>query len=382
MNKICQEGKKILTLKGQYNSAQIMIDEIDDTTRQQIERMLDHPAFADTYIAIMPDCHAGKGAVIGFTMKMNDYIIPNIVGVDIGCGVLAARFAVDDIDLPAFDRFIKKNIPAGFSIHREAKVKDDPTLRHWAKVVGMDYAKALRSIGTLGGGNHFIEVGKDTQENIWVTIHSGSRNFGLRVANYFQRKARQTLAQSTAGKDQKDLEYLLVDSQDGQDYLNAARFAQGYASLNRQTILKAISRFFGRTPVETIESVHNFIGDDNIIRKGATPARKGERVIIPFNMRDGLALCTGKGSSKYNYSAPHGAGRILSRTKAKQVLSVDDFARGMKKAGVYTTTANMETLDEAPGAYKDKDLIIQNIGETVEINDFVKPIYNFKAGKE
>ena len=372
----------MITLKGQYNSANIMIDEIDDTTRQQIQIMLDHPAFANTYIAIMPDCHAGKGAVIGFTMKMNDYIIPNIVGVDIGCGVLAARFGVDDLDLPAFDRFIKKNIPAGFSIHREPKVKDDPNLRHWTEVIGMDYAKALRSIGTLGGGNHFIEAGKDAKGNTWVTIHSGSRNFGLRIANYFQRKARQNMARKTTGNQEKDLEFLLVESPDGQDYLRATRFAQNYASLNRQVMLKEITRFFGRAPVETIESVHNFIGDDNIIRKGATPARKGERVIIPFNMRDGLALCTGKGSAQYNFSAPHGAGRILSRTKAKQVLSASDFAQGMKKAGVYTTTANRDTLDEAPGAYKDKELIIQNIRETVEINDFVKPIYNFKAGKE
>ncbi|NLY91574.1 MAG: RtcB family protein [Firmicutes bacterium] len=369
----------MLTLKGQYNSAHIMIDEIDDTTRAQIQTLLDHPAFADTYIAIMPDCHAGKGAVIGFTMNLNDYIIPNIVGVDLGCGVLAARFEVDAVDLTAFDLFIKKNIPAGFSIHKKAKVKEDPTLRYWTKVIGMDYGKALRSIGTLGGGNHFIEVGKDSKNNTWVTIHSGSRNFGLRIANYFQSKAWKNLERNYSGKHYKDLEFLLVNSEDGQDYLNAARFAQSYAALNRATMLKEISRFFGADPREVIESVHNFIGDDNIIRKGATPARKGERVIIPFNMRDGLALCTGKGSAKYNYSAPHGAGRILSRTKAKQILSVDDFAKDMKKAGVFTTTATKETIDEAPDAYKDKELIIRNISETVAINDFVKPIYNFKA---
>ncbi|HEY8392301.1 MAG TPA: RtcB family protein [Capillibacterium sp.] len=369
----------MLTLKGQYNSAHIMIDEIDDTTRAQVQTLLDHPAFADTYIAIMPDCHAGKGAVIGFTMKLNDYIIPNIVGVDLGCGVLAARFEVDGLDLAAFDRFIKKNIPAGFSIHKKAKVKDDPALRYWTDVIGMDYGKALRSIGTLGGGNHFIEVGKDSQGQTWVTIHSGSRHFGLRIATYFQDKAKKNLERNYPGKQYKDLEFLLVDSQDGQDYLNAARFAQAYAALNRATMLAEISRFFGTEPCEVVESVHNFIGEDNIIRKGATPARQGERLIIPFNMRDGLALCTGKGSAKYNYSAPHGAGRILSRTKAKQILSVNDFAQGMKKAGVFTTTATKETIDEAPDAYKDKELIIQNITETVEINDFVKPLYNFKA---
>jgi tRNA-splicing ligase RtcB len=369
----------LLTLNGQYNSANVMIDEIDDTTREQVQTLLDHPAFADTYIAIMPDCHAGKGAVIGFTMNLNEYIIPNIVGVDLGCGVLAARFEVQEVDLVAFDLFIKKNIPAGFTIHKKAKVEADPALRYWTNVIGMDYGKALRSIGTLGGGNHFIEVGKDSKGKIWVTIHSGSRNFGLRIANYFQRKARKNLERNSPGKQYRDLEFLLVDSEDGQDYLNAARFAQSYAAFNRATMLKEIAGFFGTDPVEIIESVHNFIGDDNIIRKGATPARKGERVIIPFNMRDGLAFCTGKGSAKYNYSAPHGAGRILSRTKAKQMLSVDDFTKGIKKAGVFTTTATKETLDEAPDAYKDKELIIENITETVEINDFVKPIYNFKA---
>jgi len=365
----------MLTIEGRYNKAHIMIDEIDELTREQIRKLVDHPAFGDSYIAIMPDCHAGKGAVIGFTMRMNNYIIPNIVGVDIGCGVLAARFPVDGLDLHAFDRFIKEKIPAGFSIHQKAKIKEDPSLRHWTKVIGMDYGKALRSIGTLGGGNHFIEVGKDSKDRTWVIIHSGSRNFGLRIANHFQKKARQNLSPSFTGKEYKELEYLSINSRDGQDYLDAARYAQVYAALNRQTMLKEIARFFGRDPVEVIESVHNFIGDDRIIRKGATPARKGEH----FNMRDGLALCTGKGSPKYNYSAPHGAGRILSRAKAKQLLSLDQFTEGMKKAGVFTTTAIKDTLDEAPEAYKDKELIIRNIAETVEINDFVRPIYNFKA---
>lgn len=371
------------TIKGRYNSANVMIDDIDDTTRDQIQGFLNHPAFGNTYIAVMPDCHAGKGAVVGFTMKMNDYIIPNIVGVDIGCGMLSARFGDKDIDLPALDEFIKKNIPSGFSIHNSPKIDENAftsALRHWTNIIGMEYSKARRSIGTLGGGNHFIEVGKDTKNNTWVTIHSGSRNFGLRIANHFQKKAKENLEQHFIRDQYKDLEFLLVDSQEGKDYLKAVRFAQDYASENRATILKLLSAFFCDDSGVVIESVHNFIGDDDIIRKGATPARKGETVIIPFNMRDGLAICTGKGSQKYNSSAPHGAGRILSRTKAKKVLSVNEFTNGMKDAGVYTTTATKETLDEAPGAYKDKDIIIKNIAETVEINDFVKPIYNFKAG--
>lgn len=369
----------MLTMKGRYNSANIMIDDIDITTHEQIQSFLDDLAFADTYIAIMPDCHAGKGAVIGLTMKMNQYIIPNIVGVDIGCGMVSAHFDTVDFDTVALDKFIKKNIPAGFNIHKQQQVNDIDELHHWTKVIGMDYSKAIKSIGTLGGGNHFLEVGKDSQNRIWATVHSGSRNFGLQVANYFQNIARKNFKQHPGYDHHKDLEYLLVKSKDGQDYLNALRFAQKYASLNRSTMMRKITDFFSSDPVETIESIHNFIGDDNIIRKGATPAHKGEKVIIPFNMRDGLALCTGKGSRKYNYSAPHGAGRILSRTKARHTLSVSHFKEDMNKAGIYTTTATKGTIDEAPDAYKDMNIIIKNIAETVDIIDFVKPVYNFKA---
>jgi RNA-splicing ligase RtcB len=364
-----------------------MIDSIDDSTKEQIQGFLNHPAFANTHIAIMPDCHAGKGAVVGFTMKMNDYIIPNIVGVDIGCGMLSRKFAIENIDLPNFDLFVKEHIPSGFSINNNvSKSIDAGTEMDWkvkqiCENIGIeDYKKALRAIGSLGGGNHFIEIGKDSENNYWVTIHSGSRNFGLKVANYYQSIAKANLKKYFIGNEYKDLEFLLTNEKDGQDYIRDLKIAQKFASLNRWEMMNRITEYLGYGSLQEIESVHNFIGDDNIIRKGATPARQNELVIIPFNMRDGLAICKGKGSSIYNYSAPHGAGRILSRTQAKKELSIDTFKEQMKD--IYTTTANIETIDEAPNAYKDKQTIIDNIKDTVDIIDFVKPVYNFKAGTD
>jgi tRNA-splicing ligase RtcB len=314
---------------------------------------------------------------------MNDYIIPNIVGVDIGCGMLSRKFAIENIDLPKFDAFVKEHIPSGFSINE--KLSDiiyedsniDYDVQNISEKINTDYMKALRAIGSLGGGNHFVEIGKDSENNYWVTIHSGSRNFGLRVANYYQSIAKANLKKYFIGNEYKDLEFLLTNEKDGQDYIRDLKIAQKFASLNRYEMMNRITEYLGYGSLQEIESVHNFIGDDNIIRKGATPARQDELVIIPFNMRDGLAICKGKGSSIYNYSAPHGAGRILSRTQAKKELSVVTFREQME--GIYTSTATIDTIDEAPNAYKDKQTIINNIKDTVDIIDFVKPVYNFKA---
>lgn len=373
------------TLRGKYNIANVMIDEIEENTKTQILTFLDHPAFKNTYIAIMPDCHAGNGVVIGFTMKMNDYIIPNIIGVDIGCGMLTAIFDKIEPDLAKLDNYIKDHIPAGFAINSDYQNVNSLQIEEVAKVcvkIGIDSHKALKAIGSLGGGNHFIEAGYNQSGNFCLTIHSGSRNFGKCVAEFYQRKAREILDIYLIDNKFKHLEYLPVATKEAQEYLEGLAVAQRFAASNRREMLNRIMRHLGCNPVEIIESVHNFIGDDQIIRKGATPARAGEKVIIPFNMRDGIALCTGKGSAKYNFSAPHGAGRIMSRIQAKKQLSLADFQREMKNAGVFTTTAVKETLDEAPGAYKDKELIIANIAETVEIYDFIKPVYNFKAGGE
>jgi RNA-splicing ligase RtcB len=379
--KNCQ-GEKVFTMRGRYNTANIMIDAIDETTRAQIQGFLDHPAFEGGYIAIMPDCHAGKGAVIGFTMKLNRYVIPNVIGVDIGCGMLMAKYPISELSLPSLDALIKKAIPSGFSIN-DRVTADRRTVSEVAEVcrmIGIDAEKALRAVGSLGGGNHFIEAGFDGERRLVLTVHSGSRNFGKCVADFYQGRARMRLDREGLRGQYRDLEFMPVDSADARDYFYALGVAQRFASENRREMMRRLAGFLRRDPVEVFESVHNFIGDDGIVRKGATPARQGEKVIIPFNMADGIAVCTGRGSGKYNFSAPHGAGRILSRTQAKKSLSVHDFTNRMKKAGVYTTTATKETLDEAPGAYKPKDVILSNIAETVEVIEFIKPVYNFKAG--
>lgn len=384
---------------GQYNSANVMIDDVDKETASQIYSFLNHPAFGNTYIAIMPDCHAGAGAVIGFTAKMNNYIIPNVVGVDIGCGVLAIKLGnivfEGKKDLEHLDNFIKQNIPSGFNIRsvgeRMANKKkpedmfDKKLLKRIediSDITRQEMTKIKGSIGTLGGGNHFIEIDKHNDEH-WLLIHSGSRNFGLRIANHFQNEAKNFLKKVFVGADAyKGLEYLPLDM-GGDDYIKAMKIAQDFASLNRKTMAELIVGwlFEKECELEEIDTVHNYINfNDNIIRKGAVSANKGERLIIPFNMRDGVALCVGKGNKKWNCSAPHGAGRVLSRSMAKKQLSINEFIDQM--VGIYTTTATQSTLDEAPMAYKNKETIINSIEDTVTIKYFMKPIYNFKSNGE
>ncbi|MEL3911983.1 RtcB family protein [Treponema pedis] len=371
------------TIQGKYNKANVMIDSIDSETEKQIKTFLNHKAFEGTNIAVMPDCHAGKGAVIGFTMNMDKYIIPNIVGVDIGCGILSAQLNIKNPNLAELDNFIKKNIPSGTSVHRVHKVDNkefEEEIIEESKKVNMDTDRALKSVGTLGGGNHFIELGKDSQGRFWLTIHSGSRNLGLQIAVFYQKKAKEILETSGIfSEEDKNLEYLLTESAEGKAYLHATYFAQKYAKANRLKMIELISEFLNTEPVELVESVHNFIGNDGIIRKGATSAKLDEKLIIPFNMRDGLAFCRGKGNDVYNQSAPHGAGKIMSRTKAFASLSLKTFQKEMYNAGIFTTTATKNTLDESPAAYKDKEIILKHIKPTADIKDFVKPVYNFKS---
>ncbi len=373
----------MITIKGKYNSANIMIDDIDPDTRDQIQTFLNHPAFANTYISIMPDCHVGIGAVIGLTMKMNDYIIPNVIGVDIGCGMLSSCFGNISFDPAVLDTFIRDKIPSGFNINKEfAKVDQhfEEKILDVCDRLKLDITRVFKSIGSLGGGNHFIEAGRDEDNNLWITIHSGSRNFGLRISNYYQNLARQELEKKSIKNVNKGLEFLIVNSKSGKGYIQDLNTAQAYAAINRKIMMKRIIKKLNIQPIEEIESVHNFI-KDGIIRKGATSALAGEKVIIPFNMKDGIAIGIGKGNALYNFSAPHGAGRILSRSKAKEILKLDKFKAEMKAAGIYSTSINKHTLDEAPGAYKSKDVILENISETVDVVKMIKPVYNFKSGK-
>ncbi len=379
----------MFTVRGAVNKALVMIDDVDQATLSQIYTFLGHPAFAGTRIAIMADCHYGAGAVIGFTCQLNDYVIPNVVGVDIGCGIVAYKLeGVAEIDYALFDGFVRENIPSGFSKRQEPiKTLDAELIEAVAGVVvktDQNGADVSRSIGTLGGGNHFIEIAKDEDGAFWLLIHTGSRNFGLRVAKHHQGIAKRLVAAEFVGASAyKDLEYLRMD-EGGADYLRDMKVAQQYADLNRESIAGILlTGFFGfqhTSSLDKILSVHNYINfDDRIVRKGAISAHEGERVIIPLNMRDGTIVAVGKGAEEWNYSAPHGAGRVLSRNKAKKTLSLDEFQQTMAGAGVWTSCVSADTLDESPMAYKDGAAIEAVIGETVEVTGKMKPVYNFKA---
>jgi tRNA-splicing ligase RtcB len=382
----------MLEYRGKYNTANVMLDNIEPELVSQIYSFLNHPAFEGGYIAIMPDCHVGNGSCIGFTKQMNNYVIPNIVGVDLGCGIdsyCMGQMTLDDRDLGAFETFIRNEIPSGFSL-RNNQIKEwwkngpfsiDPdTLEGITNSLELDYSKVVRSLGTLGGGNHFIELDKDFQDRIWVTVHTGSRNFGLQVCNHYQRKAKALMNEMFIGDAYKGLEFLPMDK-GGLEYISHMQIAQDYAQLNRVHIVNAIITYFCAPIHDVVYTVHNYISlSDNIIRKGAISAKAGERVLIPLNMRDGVIVGTGKGNNKWNKSAPHGAGRILSRKRAKELITLEKMKEDMK--GIYSQSLNTDTRDEAPGAYKDSQLIIDSLQETVDIDFIMKPIYNFKAGGE
>lgn len=387
----------MFTIKAKYNTALVMLDDetmLDGETTSQIYSFLNHPAFAGTHIAIMPDCHSGKGAVVGFTMKLNNYLIPNVVGVDVGCGVLAIELdGVNKIDYEAFDKAVNR-IPSGFSKYpfdtngsnkpygRNLNVCDTINgLETVANAVGTKYSDVVCALGTLGGGNHFIEVDYDElNDKYWLVIHTGSRNFGLKFANFMQNEAKKLMKKMFTGDAYRGLEFLT--SGNGYDsYITGMEIAQKYASMNRFTIAKTLVEDYFKLKMKklrVIESIHNYIDTEKgFVRKGAISAQENEDVIIPLNMRDGTIIGAGKGNKAWNYSAPHGAGRILSRKKAKESLSMDEYKTSMN--GIYSSCVVNSTIDEAPMAYKDKDLIINAIKDTVEIKNIIKPVYNFKA---
>ena len=390
----------MIFINGKCSFAKIMTDEIDQTTRDQIQQLVDQPMFKDDKIVIMPDCHAGAGCVIGFTSMLGKYVVPNLIGVDIGCGVIGYNLGQVDSDFEKLDAFIKTNIPSGkahrteIPIHKDIEgfvdtnafclSRDDSG----GKLFHPD--KVLRQLGTLGGGNHFIEVGVSDEGDHWLFVHTGSRNFGYTIAKHHQKMAKQGTDAyfSPVGR---NLEFIPEHSSGFCGYLRDMTVAQEFAKLNREIIVtEIIEKFFAQTFCRdnVIESVHNYIGvtevtkafHKRIIRKGAISACHGERCLIPFNMRDGVAICVGKGNPDWNFSAPHGAGRIMSRTQAREVVDADLLDAEMKDHGIYTTTAKLAP-DEAPQAYKNKEDIIRHIAPTVDIGSFVKPVYNFKASE-
>jgi tRNA-splicing ligase RtcB len=384
----------LFEIKGSKNTAKVMLpseDKLDTETRRQIETFVNHPAFEG------PDTHAGMGAVIGFTMRMNGYVIPNVVGVDIGCGVDTYTLGeIPDFNPARLDKFIRERIPSGFAKRRRDPLAEtavslymtradaalaDGEVAETVRATGQDAENVRYSIGTLGGGNHFIEAGIDSMGRLRLTIHSGSRNFGLRIANFHQRRAKDAQGKNA---EVRGLEYLPAKKQ-GAEYLRDMSVAQRYADLNRRVMAMILIReFFGLDfgRVERITSVHNYIDfDDKIIRKGAIRAYQGERLVIPFNMEDGIIIGTGKSNREWNCSAPHGAGRVLSRRRAKETLDLADARESMREKGIFTTSLNKETLDEVRQAYKDKELILRSIEPTVEVIDFIRPVYNFKASE-
>lgn len=358
----------MIELRGKYNNAIVYTDNIEQEAISQIITLLNQPFAEQNQIRFMPDVHAGKGCTIGFTMKMDKIVCPNLVGVDIGCGVLVTKLGNIDIDFEKLDRVIRERIPYGFNVHDHQRPFHLEGLVMYDSLENKD--RVLKSLGTLGGGNHYIEINVDEHNDKYLVIHSGSRNLGVQVCEYYQKMAREKCTDAT-----KELEYLT--GQDYQNYLLDMRVAQRYAALNRLIMANAICRGMDWKVFGSFQTFHNYIDEEGYVRKGAVSARLGEKLIIPLNMRDGSLICVGKGNPDWNYSAPHGAGRILSRGKAKRELDLETFQNEMKD--VYSTCVDKARLDESPMAYKDYKEIISNIGDTVEIISHIKPLYNFKG---
>lgn len=349
----------------------IYAENLENAAMEQIEELASSPSFDGAKIRIMPDAHAGAGCVIGFTANLEDKVVPNLVGVDIGCGMLVSDFTTVD-DLREFDEVVKGSVPSGFAVH-DVPTCDIDALGLLCRDELYNVKRLERSMGTLGGGNHFIEIDVSEHGDTYLVIHSGSRNLGLQVANIYQQKAVETCMEQTP----KGLEYLTGELRDA--YLHDMRLCQQWAKQNRETMMGAIwagSRF-GTAMTSMWHTVHNYIGNDDIVRKGAISAREGERVLVPLNMRDGSIVGIGKGNEDWNFSAPHGAGRAMSRSKAKRELSVDDFREQM--AGVYSSTVCDGTIDEAPDAYKPARQIVDALEPTVDVIARLMPVYNFKA---
>ncbi len=368
-------------IPGKYNTAVVFSDNLDEASRKQIRDFVDQEVFRDIRIRIMPDVHAGKGCVIGYTANLSGRVVPNLIGLDIGCGILATRTGKREIDFGAMDKFIRRAIPYGFKRNKSADVREFPVdfinrMRQTCDKFGIDFHEQLKGIGSLGGGNHFIEVSGDSRDEHWLVTHTGSRNFGLQVATWHQKKAQRLCQQKHPGIPR---DFAFLEGEDREDYIADMKTAQEYASLNRKVINGRILFFLGiEDPGTQIESVHNYISfRDGIIRKGAISAHQDERIIIPFNMRDGSLIAKGKGNSEWNFSAPHGAGRVMSRNQAKKNILLKDFRESMK--AVWTSTVSEKTKDEAPEAYKSKNEIMQNLRETADIIEMLRPVYNFKA---
>lgn len=382
----------------------IFAQTIEEEAVQQVKKMNACEAYKDCTVRIMPDCHAGKGCTIGTVIAVTDRVVPNTVGVDIGCGMLVTEFGQQAVDLQQLDKAIYEHVPSGFNIHEQPiSVNVDVMRMYCASTLDEDIAQ--RSIGTLGGGNHFIELDEDAAGRKYLVIHSGSRNLGVRVCNYYQKKAieyckgkaydeqaivqqlkaegrereiQAVLREAKAKAPKVDNELAYLEGELLEQYLHDMEICQQYAQHNRKMMAFSICSALGLQIYNQFETIHNYIDiHHKILRKGAVSALNGERLIIPMNMRDGSLICVGKGNIDWLYSAPHGAGRIMSRKKAKETLAMQDFKQSMQ--GIYTTSVCEQTIDEAPMVYKPMQEIIECVQDTVDVLCTIKPLYNFKA---
>ena len=396
----------MIELQGKYNRAKVFTDSIESETMSQINGLLNQEFAAGSKIRIMPDCHAGAGCTIGTTMTITNKVVPNLVGVDIGCGMETVLLKETRVELQQLDRVIHEHIPAGFAVREKAHPfwdeVDVENLR-CAKQVNLERAKM--SLGTLGGGNHFIELDRDEDGRLYLVVHSGSRNLGKQVAEYYQKEAARRLEKrrndtsalvqelKRQGREAEiqtmlqNVAYLKVDRNlafaEGdlfEAYLHDMAIVQHYAELNRKAIVKEIVKRMKFSAECSFTTIHNYIEmETRILRKGAISAKAGETVLIPMNMRDGSLICVGKGNDDWNQSAPHGAGRLMSRSTARESITLSQFKQSMQ--GIFSTTVNKNTIDESPFAYKPMDEIIANITETVDVIKTIRPLYNFKAAE-
>lgn len=368
-----------IEIAGKYNTAKVYTDNLEPSAAGQIKAFCDMEHSSGSKIRIMPDVHAGKGCTIGTTMTVTDKIVPNIVGVDIGCGMLTVKLKEKRIELPKLDSVIRQNIPFGRNVRERAhRSHGRIDIYELECVKKIDTRRAKESIGTLGGGNHFIEIDTDG-EALYLVIHTGSRNLGLRVAEYYQKRAFAACGGRAQNEIPYELAYLAGDEM--QSYLHDMELMQRFAELNRTVIKEVILDELKLHEEESFTTVHNYIDTENmILRKGAVSANKGERLLIPMNMRDGSLLCTGLGNSDWNCSAPHGAGRLINRRNAEQSFTLSQFKKAME--GIFTTSVSKDTIDESPFVYKPMEEILRNIGETAIVDKIIKPIYNFKASED
>ena len=399
-------------IKGKVNTAICYAAVVEDEAIEQIRRMCDYELSEGSVIRIMPDVHAGKGCTIGTTMTVKDKVCPNIVGVDIGCGMFVVKLKDRELNYEKIDE-IAHFIPSGKNTWDGRKEKYDLTVLKCYR--SLKHARRLeRSLGTLGGGNHFIEIDKAADGTFYLVIHSGSRNLGKQVAEIYQKLAidlhagkedyfrrreeiirsykeegRKTEIQSALIALEKEYKAKKPDVPEDicwlygsflEDYLHDVEICQHFARRNREKMAEIIEELYGLTALESFHTIHNYIDvSEMILRKGAIAAHEGEKVIIPINMRDGSVLAVGKGKIEWNYSAPHGAGRVMSRSKARKTIDIEEYKKSME--GIYTTSVSIETVDEAPMVYKSLDDIIDDIKESVDILEVMKPVYNFKAAE-